>query len=574
MYPIKCVSKLVAAVVILGLVGCDPGQPEGASDNLQISGFAAPLSQSEFNSLSPEKQYQVASKLYGTFFRGISAEDFFDLSAGTESLKTKNANFLVEARSKLSTNVEREIIDVVDRAIDGLDEDFKNPDTDLARYSFDENTDLERNQRPRQIPLARIKDYPVSRDLYVNWMAYFLANTVMYSPAEEMESTDMLDVQRMFRFLHNNIKNRASISQMVRSNLGSLARWRVARTPQNHALEAFENYLGLFQDGDLTEAEEEELILIASLPDSIEDAGIACRDLFLTRASDDYSIGQTDLPNTTPKLILETSFVTTCTDVYDAVAGHGFLIPRAVEVIINYFFPGQGLKEKRLAVSQAIIEAQPQTYEEIFTAIIFSREYLLNTQRPKSFEENFLPLLDTLKWDVKANVFPLRKDIFERMSSNRSSPTYLGSMNWNAMALKIGRFPSVPLDALSFANYHKAMRESLLTQSAHYQGGFNGAGAGLIFDENGDLLNFVAELSMEEYIDYLFLSVLHRKATSMEQAGLYDYFVNVRNYTNTVSLSEGDDEIIKMSSYDEITEETFDYISRLPELYYFNSIGQ
>ncbi len=58
MYPIKCVStvaaKLIAAVAILGLVGCDPGQPKGASDDLQISGFAAQLRQSEFNSLLPE----------------------------------------------------------------------------------------------------------------------------------------------------------------------------------------------------------------------------------------------------------------------------------------------------------------------------------------------------------------------------------------------------------------------------------------------------------------------------------------------------------------------------------------
>ncbi len=574
MYLIKCVSKLIAVVSLVSLMGCDPGQPDGSTEGLQVSGSAAALSQSEFNSLSPEKQYQVASKLLGTFYRGITADEFYDLSAGMENLQTANKNFLIDIKNKLSSDLGQKTIDEFDKAIDGLDDDLKNPDEDLARYTFDTSSDLERNQRPRQIPLARIKDYPISRDLYVNWMAYFLANTVMYSPAEEMESTDMLDVQRMFRFLHSNIADSASISQMVRSNLGSLARWRVARTPQNHALEAFENYLGLFQDENLTEVEEEKLPLILSLADSIEDAGIACRDLFLTRASDDYLIGQTDLPNTTPKLILENSFVTNCTDVYDVVAGHNLLVPRAIEVISNYFFPGQGLKEKRLAVQRAIIEAGPQTYEEIFTAIIFSREYLLNTQRPKSFEENFLPLLDTLKWDVKANVSPLGKDIFERMSSNPNSSIYLGGMSWNTMALKIGRFPNVPLDALSFANYHKAMRESLLTQSAHYQGGFNGAGAGLIFDENGDLLNSIEELSMDEYIDYLFLNVLHRKATSAEQTALYDYFVNVRNYTNTVSLSEGNDEVIKAGSYNELAEETFDYISRLPELYYFNSVGQ
>ena len=51
-------------------------------------------------------------------------------------------------------------------------------------------------------------------------------------------------------------------------------------------------------------------------------------------------------------------------------------------------------------------------------------------------------------------------------------------------------------------------------------------------------------------------------------------FVNVRNYTNTVSLSEGDDEVIRTGRYDELAEETFDYISRLPELYYFNAVGE
>ena len=567
--------KVVCLCATVSLIGCDPGTPSGQTD-FSSGGAAAPLSQAEFNNLTPEQQYQVASKIYGTFFRGISADEFFDMSSGMDNLKARNSNFLNDTKNLLSTNLDLEIVSGYDKAIDGLDDELSNPDPVVARYSFDTRTDLESNQRPRQIPLARIKDYPISRDLYVNWMAYFLANTIMYSPAEEMESSDMLDVQRMYRFLYNEIQKGSSIQQMVRSVLPSLARWRVARTSQNFALEAFENYLGLFQDGNplgdplLDPASP----IIESLPTSIENAGDACRDLFLTRASDDYLIGQTDFPNTTPKLILEESFVTTCSDVYDVVAGHSSLTPRAVEVIINYFFPGEKLRDKRLAVRSAIIASNPKTYEDIFNAIIFSKEYLLNAQRPKSFEENFMPMLDSLKWDVKANRSPVDKSIFIRMASSEGNTTYLGGMGWNAMSLKIGRLPSVPLDALSFGNYHKAVRESLLLNTSSYSGGSSDAGVGLIYDENRDLLVFVESMTPDDYIDYLFLNTLHRKATTTERQGLYDFLVNTRNFTDTETDLGVDREVIRTSQYLNFTEDVFDYISRLPELYYFPSIQQ
>lgn len=569
------VIKVVCLCATVSLIGCDPGTPSGQTD-FSSGGAAAPLSQAEFNNLSAEQQYQVASKIYGTFFRGISADEFFDMSSGLDNLKARNLNFLNDTKNLLSTNLDLEVVSGYDKAIDGLDDKFSNPDPDVARYFFDTRTDLESNQRPRQIPLARIKDYPISRDLYVNWMAYFLANTIMYSPAEEMESSDMLDVQRMYRFLYNEIKKESSIQQMVRSVLPSLARWRVARTSQNFALEAFENYLGLFQDGNplgdpLVDPTSP---IIESLPTSIENAGDACRDLFLTRATDDYLIGQTDFPNTTPKLILEESFVTTCSDVYDVVAGHSSLTPRAVEVIINYFFPGQKLRDKRLAVRSAIIASNPKTYEDIFNAIIFSKEYLLNAQRPKSFEENFMPMLDTLKWDIKANRSPVNKSIFISMASSENSTTYLGGMGWNAMSLKIGRLPNVPLDALSFGNYHKAVRESLLLNTNSYSGGSSDAGVGLIYDENRDLLVFIESMTPDDYIDYLFLNTLHRKATTTERQGLYDFLVNTRNYTNTETVLGVDTEVIRTDQYLNFTEDVFDYISRLPELYYFPSIQQ
>ena len=562
MYPIKCVStitaKLIAAVAFVSLMGCEPGQPDGASEDLQISGFAKALTQSEFNSLPPEEQYQVASKLYGTLFRGISAEDFFDLNAGTENLKVKNNNFLIETREKLKSQLPVAKLNDVNASIEGLDE-VGNPDEDLAKYSFHTDSRPYVNQRAMQIPLARIKDYPVSRDLYVQWMAYFLSNTIMYSPAVEMETADTLDAANMFSFLSSKIKDKQTVSAMVRSNLPSLARWRVSRSSENHALEAYELYLGLF------ETEE----------DSVK-GGIACKDFYLTDEQADYIISNTGIENTEPQLILGESFITTCNDLYDVVAGHPLIMPRAVEVLVNYIFSGRS-REDRVKIINSITSSGVQTYEDIFTAMIFSREYLLNTERPRSFEESLMPLLDSLKWDPAASSSAeLGEGIFHNMVTNSGRRVYLGNKGWDAMKLKIGRLPDVPMDALSFANYHKAIREQLLINERVYDGQRTGI-PGLIYKGDGDtgddnVRDIVAQLSLGDYLDFLFLNTIQRKPTTVEIDGLIAIF----DADGHLIINADGVQIVRPNSsntsHNDVAEITFDYISRLPEFYYFKAV--
>ena len=224
-HAIKPIVKLLCLATAIGLAGCDPGTPE-ANSGFNVSGFAAPLSQTEFNSLPPEQQYQVASKLYGTLLRGISAEDFFALEAGTANLSPKSSTFMVDTKKALETTLSVDELRAADTLIEGFDSEG-NPNEDDAKYSFDPDSDADENEKAMQIPLARIKEYPISRDMYVQWMAYFLSNTIMYSPAVEMESTNTVDAQNMYRFLTTNIREGNSVRQMVRSNLPSLARWRV-----------------------------------------------------------------------------------------------------------------------------------------------------------------------------------------------------------------------------------------------------------------------------------------------------------------------------------------------------------
>ena len=548
------------------IAACDPGQPEAYS-GFDASGYAAPLSQAEFNSLPPEEQYQVASKLYGTLFRGISVEDYFDMDAGVDSLTPKSTTFIDDTRAALQTHVSNQQIRAIDDVIEGIDEEG-NPDPDLAKYIFDPDPDANDNEKAMQLPLARIKEYPISRDLYVEWMAYFLSNTIMFSPAFEMESTDAVDVQNMYRFLSTRLEDGQGVREIIRANLPSLARWRVSRSSENHALEAYELYLGLF------ETEE----------DSVK-GGIACKDYYLTDEDSGYVISTTNYPNTEPQLILDSYFVTTCEDLYDVIAGHPLVMPRAVEVIVNYLFSGRS-QEDRVNIINSIVSSGAQTFEDIFTAMIFSREYLLNTERPRTFEESLMPMLDSLKWDPLASPSAsVGRGIFAYMASGSTNPgsrsniLYLGNKGWHSMSLKIGRLPDVPLDALSFANYHKSVREQLFLRAETFRGAYGEQGEGLIFDAEGEVRPLIADMSVNEYIDFLFLNVLQRKATQVERTDLYEFIVNTRDHTNLEILTDLDTgeeveiEVIKSYRYHELTEEVFDYISRLPEFYYFKAVN-
>ena len=548
--------------VIMLVAACDPGQPGGRVE-FSPGGAAAALTQSEYNQLPPEQQYQVAGKLLATLFKGVPAESFFDLSQVTDQLVVQDSNFLNNVRNALKTRLNPAERLAIDIEIDGLDAEG-NPDPDVAKYRFDTNGDAERNQRPRQIPLARMREYPLSRDQFVEWMAYFLANTIMFSPAEEMESTDMNDVQNMYRFLVDNLERNNTIRQIVRSNLPSLARWRVSRSPENHALEAFELYLGLF------ETEE----------DSYR-GGIACKDLYLTDEDDGYLIRRNDFPNTEPQLILGSSYVTSCDDLYDVIAGHPLLIPRVTEVIINYLMSGAPL-ETRTAMIASITASNPQTFADIFTAILFSREYLLNTERPKSFEENLFFLLDALKWDPRSpSAGELDELIFVRMTStNVNNRIGLPAKGWANMTYKIGRLPDVPLDGVSFASYHKGLREEFLISAGggnptsgygntSYQGG-NGTD-GLFYDANGDRQPVVQDMTPETFLDFLFLSVLQRKPQPVEVTDLMAV-IRDENGVNHLQTVDGV-EVIRNDRYDNIARIVFDYVSRLPEFYYFKAVN-
>ncbi len=438
-------------------------------------------------------------------------------------------------------------------------------------------------------------------------MAQFLSNTILFTCAEEMESTNVNDCQKTYNYLVTELSKDSSVQSIVRGYLPSIMNWRIGRSGQNVGVEGLEEFLGLF--------------------DRAKDAdkvGIACKNIILLPEDQDYELSSTNFPNTEPQVILldDTNgdgvgdsggyFITTCDDFYNVLVGHPLLLPRVCEVVANYFLAERELSD-RLGLCQSIVANGATTFADIFSGIIFSSEYLLSTERVKGFDEFLLPTLASLKWDVRANSWPLNRNIFRYMASDENNPLYVGAMGWHTMTLKIGRLPNVPVDPLSFVEYHNALRRYVLMNSNAYAGrrvsidGEEEYIPGLLFmsdevldpgldeDTREDSVTRpeIAALSPREYLNFLFLSVLKRQPTTEESDALLRYFGS--ELIEAADIHDQDDdgdttEIITVNryfwreengqpvmsswAYDDMARVTFDYIARLPETYYFKSITQ
>jgi len=543
------------------------------------------MSDSAFESMHLDGQYQLVNKILGTLYGGVPVDDFYAIDPGS-SLQSRKADAptLASIRASLQTSLSAEQRAELDREIIGEDENGNEQEDVDPLFNFD-------NNRPKQMPLARIHHYPLSRDRFSQWMSWHLANTILFSPAEEIDSADITDVQNLFRRLDLSILENRSIREMIAIHQRSVQNWRRFRSPEDNTREMMEIYLGLF-DND------------AEVPLASQ----ACQDLYLTDESDGYKLAYTDYPNSEPVLVLG-QYITNCNDFYDVVAGHPLLIPRVVSVLVDYFFAGQTL-EDRTALASAISASNPQRFDEIFMAILFSRHYLLHTERPRSFEEAFLPTAKRLKWNAHPDVF--RGMIGGRGSVSRAD---MEEMGWPSMSLKLGRVASIPLDSLSFGNFHKAMRESLMMNSnrwraplglispsapnpepieppdedatereiATYQTELEEYNATLDAMSESDraayneelaeyqrelaLFNSIDDMNIVELMDYLFLAAIQRRPNDHERVDLNAIY-NGLGYLD----DEFDNRFALSNKIDDLALVTFDYLSRLPEAYYLRRL--
>lgn len=593
------VKSIVWMILVLFLAACKPTSPEdkAGANHLALS-HDFTLNQEGFNQLSPDDQFMVANKMLSTMYRGLPMDQFFDLEQGLEAPVVQYDNFISRTQARLKKPLSQAERQGFDERILGLDDDVDTPEDESiqARYrAFD-------NDQPHQIYMARMQTYPLSKDQFVSWMSYFLANTIMFSPAREMDSTNYQDIIRVLGYLDGSLSTDKTIREVVRGWLHNLSRWRVSRSAENHALEMFELYLGVFND---TPEEQQNTI----------NGGKACDSWYLTDNSADYQLLK-DLtkPEGTKAYEVFGKYVTNCDDLYDVVAGHPRLIPRVTEVIVNYFLDGSTTAIKQ-GLIQDIVNSNPVTFDDVFLGIMFSKAFLLSSTRAKTFEENALNFLNAMYWTPRANSGELDRSVMDRLldSDRFDSGNDIGvhRMGWAAMDYKIGRTPFLPMDVLSFATYHKAIRKEVLLNNRAFDGrnfpkatDFTEAAepreppfpihAGAFYVEGTENLKPELEsLTAKEFIDFVFLTALGRRAVEAEidafliEGGpdIYDE-QGVLLDDNRNHLTEDDEGVYQLRRagngngelyeywVDDFAEVMLDYISRLPEFYYYRAVTQ
>ena len=555
---------------LCGVVGgCSPDLPGGDSH----SSYPDELKESEYNSLSNEGKYRVANKLLATVFRGMPVDEFYNISNGMDSLQLKAGNgFLGQTKTAFSTELTQEQRNNYDLVI--TDKNASAVDS-LFSINFADSD----GPWPKQLPLARIYAYPLSKDVFDNWIAYVLANTILFSPAEEIDSATIRDVQKVFDMLREDLRENRSIRQIISRHQRTQENWRRFRSPEDNTREMMEIYLGLFdRDADVPRAAK------------------ACQNLFLTNEADDYELISNGFVNTAPQYVLDT-YIVNCDDFYDVIANHPLVITRVTTVLVEHFF-STSTSEERAKVIKNVVSGNPVTFQEIFKSILFSKAYLLDNERPKSAEELFFSVAHQMDWK------PYRTVLNEMAKVDGVTDIEflsLKQMGWPVMSLKLGRFTGVPLDALSFANYHRGIREKLVLGAAGNADcgdeisvgntrcrWANGMGLKMRaapvapvdtatdqvkvkYQYELDRLlklstrnNRVLALNTDDFIDYVFLTALQRKASDIEAADLKAY-LTTRGY---LTMSSGA-LLIASNRHDEIAQVVLDYISRLPEFYYF-----
>ncbi len=503
----RCAKALLSIFMVSILVAC--GTDGDDTSHTAPNHTIASLTNEEYTALSDEEKYSVANKLLSTLYKGVSVKEFFDIRDGIRALTLDDGrDFISKLKTTLST-----------------------PLDNLEYYlsKVEQNHDFDSTRRPQQYPLAMLFELPLSKDYFDAWMAYRLANTILFSPALELDSVDYIDVHRVFYRLFDMIGQDRSIRDIVYEHMTSQENWRRFRSPEDNTREMMEIYLARFID------------------EEVPRAATACKNWYLTDDSQGYELVVDFNENTEPQYILDT-WVVNCYDFYRAVADHPSLIPTITSVLVDLFFSTHSDEERKRLV-ETIVSTGPVTFRDLFTTILFSKEYLLHTQRPRGFEETFFNLADRIEWYAFNNFFRY----LNRPPGTWSSIETLYEMKQASLAYKLGRPAEVPLDSLSFSYYHKSVRERLLTDSKlnSFNRGDGGWQVGFIED--------AGHLEEEDFIHYLFLSVLSRKATQRELEVL--------------------DQVFSSRGYDKEGKEferamiVLDYLSRLSELYTFRAVN-
>ncbi len=482
------------------------------------------LSDSDFNALGTEQKLQVANKLLDTLFWGYPLKELKD--------KIDSGNFISDVYNGLKeektdkTWLEDHIMD------DSIFEQYK--------YVW---------QQPQAIKiLTRFYAFRKLDKYYLdNWVAYILTQTILFSPAYELSTTHTPDISQTYNHLVLMLENDSGMRFITYVHMTSQENWRRFRSPEDNGREMLEIYTKDAKDSDVPLAAK------------------TLQNWKLNSDSDTLEVGLNR--NSTPIKMFGTT-IYTGNDFYREMVKSATFQKVVVSRLVSFFF-SQKSQAKKDNISKTIVASNPETWQDILLQIAFSKEYLLHNTRPLSAEERFFSLARKIHFINNRSTFGNLK-------------YYLENMHQAIMKYKLGKLYRVPLDSLSFAWYHKLIRQDMLlkykrnneTNSSAW--GYTGWSRDFIdfdkfkYDESNDTY------SLHSFVNYLFNAIIARDASNNEQKLFKDFMIEHKNGKELFK-----DRFNMFKTYDDAQTQTeeqenrkrniaiaiLDYISRLSETY-------
>ena len=362
-----------------------------------------PLSDAEFNALSDARKYRVATKLYGTLFYGVDYDQLVNAVG--------SGRFMSRALALFNRpNTPSEIAGVEER---------------MHYYEKGGYGDAKLSG----VMLARLYHLQPGRAYVNRWAAYILTQSILFSPAYELDTVYTVDAIDVYGDLVRDFDSGFSMQWVTFTHMMTDENWRRFRSPEDNGREMLEIYTMDFED------------------DHVPLAGKALKNWKLDRRSNTLVVCLDE--NTEPITGLFPGWtIRNGTDFYSALVLQPSFVSTVARRLVEIYFPEAGEARKSLIVSK-IASSGPRTFTGLLKQIVFSREYLLHSSKTRSFEESFYPIAKSLGWLPK-------KNSFYYLARN------LDNMHQSTMRYKLGRKTTVPLDSQSFGWFHKTIRERVM----------------------------------------------------------------------------------------------------------------
>jgi hypothetical protein len=474
------------------------------------------LSDSEFNELNDTQKLIVSDKLLTTLFFG------YDLKTLKQKLDAQS--FITDTYNSLfEKSTQREWV-----------ENYITDEDKFVRYVTvqQEATDI----------LARFYAFKELDNYFLNnWIAYILTQTIMFSPAYELESSHNPNISRVYNRLVNLLEDESGMRYITYLHMMSEDNWRRFRSPEDNGREMLE-------------------IFTLDMDDThVPIAGKALQNWKLDRDNDTLVIGLNE--NTQPLKLFSTT-IYNGDDFYRELVKSDAFVNGVVDRLVRFFF--EDSSEVKIAkIKDTIVASKPETWQDILLQIVFSKEYLLDTSRAKSAEECFFSLAKKMSFlHQKRTIYIFKKALDE--------------MHQASMKYKLGKLTRVPLDTLSFCVYHKTIREEIMIRHSNTKS----VNTYSKWDRQGWSDDFIADdnylhdetkpiESLESMINYLFNSTVSRDV-KRDELNMFESRMTKIEDGKRVLIWEFD--IFKDNKYREsykrnVTYLVLDYISRLDTLY-------